>query len=189
MLKSLHLPVPLAGTALAVSAILALAAPAAADTVVVKDPADTGHGSDLRRVKVDYTPDAVTIVTKHTDLRRAPATGSGGAVFIDTDPDDRGPEFVVAGGYFAGTDYALVHTDGFATAKWGDHVDSAFELDIHYRRDKVVTVIPVETLELADDAQVRVAVRASGTRTDGSRKGLTDWLGERREFTDWLSPS
>ena len=34
--------------------------------------------------------------------------------------------------------------------------------------------------------EVRVAVRVSGTRTDGTSHGLTDWLREPRFFTPWV---
>ena len=35
--------------------------------------------------------------------------------------------------------------------------------------------------------RVRVAVRVSGTRTDGTSTGLVDWLGEPRSFTRWVA--
>ena len=33
---------------------------------------------------------------------------------------------------------------------------------------------------------VRVSVRVSGTRTDGTSHGLVDWVGKRHWFTPWL---
>jgi hypothetical protein len=40
------------------------------------------------------------------------------------------------------------------------------------------------TLDNPDD--VRVAVRVSGARTDGSSTGLVDWLGDPRSYTMWV---
>ena len=40
---------------------------------------------------------------------------------------------------------------------------------------------------LGNPGKVRVAVRVSGTRTDGTSTGLVDWLGEPRSFTPWVA--
>ena len=39
---------------------------------------------------------------------------------------------------------------------------------------------------LGGPGRVRVAVRFSGTRTDGTTGGLVDWLGEPRSWTRWI---
>lgn len=83
----------------------------------MKDPADIHHGVDLRAVVVDHDT-ALTITLTHTNLRRDPSTGAGGAVYIDTDHADAGPELVFLGGYFEGTDYQLVRTEGFGRRNW-----------------------------------------------------------------------
>lgn len=54
----------------------------------------------------------LVVTTTHDNLRRDPKTGSAGSVYIDTDRSDKGPEFVFVGGYYAGTDYQLLHTAG-----------------------------------------------------------------------------
>lgn len=177
----------LAGTAVAAAAALTLglAAPAGAATIVVTDPADTGHGSDLRSVKVRHGSDTIVIRTTHTNLDADWRTGSSGSVFIDTDPADRGPEFVFAGGYFDGTDYQLLHTEGFASKTWGEPVEGgAYRLRLDYDREQVRMRISRATL--GTPAEIRVAVRSSGTRTDGTSAGLRDWLGEPRSFTEWV---
>ena len=40
---------------------------------------------------------------------------------------------------------------------------------------------------LGNPGAVRVSVVASGTRTDGTSKGLVDWVGARRSFTPWIA--
>lgn len=172
--------------ALSVTALtLGLAGPASAAAIGVKDPHDTFHGSDLRAVQVRNGGSFVVVVTSHSNLRRDPRTGSGGSVYVDTDRSDKGPEFVFVGGYFEGTDYQLLHTEGFGHRQWGDPVDGSYEMTVNYRKERVRMRMSREVL--GDPGKVRVAVRVSGTRTDGTSAGLVDWLGEPREFTRWVA--
>ena len=174
------------GTAVAAAAAalaLGFAAPAAASSIGVTDPADVDHGVDLRAVRVANGDENLRIVLNHTDLRRSPRSGAGGAVYIDTDPADRGPELVFVGGYFAGTDYQLLHTEGFGVKKWGDVVDGFHQLTLDYDKDKTRMVISRAALGNVGD--VRVAVRVAGERPDGTH--VVDWLKEPRSFTPWVS--
>jgi hypothetical protein len=164
---------------------LSLAGPASADSIGVRDPQDTSHGSDLRAVHLRNGNDNVVVTTNHTNLRPDPATGSGGAVYVDTDRSDRGPEFVFVGGYFRGTDYALLHTEGFGHRNWGARADGPHRMTIDYATDRVRMKMARETLD--NPGRVRIAVRVSGTRTDGTSTGLVDWLGEPRSFTRWVA--
>lgn len=164
---------------------LALGGPASAASIGVKDPQDTFHGSDLRAVQLINNDRNVVVVTNHTNLRRDPRTGSGGAVYLDTDPDDRGPEVVLVGGFFEGTDYQLVRTEGFGVEKWGAPVDGSYEMTVDYARERVRMRMSREALGRPEE--VRVAVRIAGTRTDGTSTGLVDWLGEPRSFTSWVA--
>lgn len=164
---------------------LGLAGAATGDSIGVKDPADTFHGSDLRSVTVKHGGSNIVVVTTHSGLRRDPRTGSGGAVYVDTRPGDRGPEFVLVGGYFRGTDYQLLRTDGFGPKEWGAPVEGSYEMTVDYAREQVRVRMARTTLGVPD--RVRVAVRVSGTRTDGTSTGLVDWLGEPRSFTRWVA--
>jgi hypothetical protein len=105
-------------------------------------------------------------------------------VFIDTDPTDAGPEYVFAGGYFVGTDYALLHTDGFATSAWGDPVEGSYRMRVDYDTEQVRMRISRDAIGSPDE--VRVAVRVAGSRPNGSST-KRDWLGEPRSFTDWVA--
>ena len=91
----------------ATAATLTVAGPALAASLTVTDPEDISHGVDLRKVKV-YNGDANLKVTlTHINLRKSFKTGASGSVYIDTDPTDKGPEYVFSGGFFEGTDYQL----------------------------------------------------------------------------------
>ena len=154
-----------------------------AASIGVKDPRDTHHGSDLRSVQVKHGDHRVAIVTSHTNLRRDPKTGSAGAVYLDTDRSDKGPEFVFVGGYFEGTDYQLLETEGFGHQQWGAPVDGSYEMKINYAKDQVR--MRMSRAAIGKPSEVRAAVRVSGTRSDGS--GVVDWLREPRSFTMWVA--
>ena len=172
-------------TAGALTLTLSQTAPASADGIGVSDPQDINHGVDLRSVVVDHHAENVVVTTTHTNLRTSWRTGSAGAVYLDTDSADPGPEYVFVGGYYVGTDYQLVHTDGFGHQKWGQPVEGSYRMKVDYETEHVRMRIARDAIGSPDE--VRVAVRVSGTRTDGTSKGLVDWLGEPRSFTDWVA--
>jgi hypothetical protein len=175
----------LASAALSVAALtLTQLAPANADGIGVSDPQDLRHGVDLRSVEVQHGGRNVVVTTTHTDLQEAFRTGSSGSVFLDTDPTNTGPEYVFAGGYFVGTDYALLHTDGFANKLWGEPVDGSYRMKVDYDAEQVRMRISRDAI--GSPEQVRVAVRVAGTRPNGNNT-RTDWLGEPRSFTDWVA--
>ena len=174
----------LSTAALAVAALsLSQLAPASADSIGVTDPRDVRHGVDLRSVVVDHRAENVVVTTTHTDLRPSFRTGSAGAVFLDTDATDPGPEYVFVGGYFDGTDYQFLHTDGFGHRSWGQPVQGSYRMRLDYAKEQVRMRISREAI--GSPEQVRVAVRVSGTRRDGT--GVVDWLGAPRSFTDWVA--
>jgi len=175
----------LSAATIAVAALALTQTPAAnADGIGVADPKDLGHGVDLRSVEVEHTSANVVVTTTHTDLRPSFRTGSSGAVFLDTDPADPGPEYVFAGGYFVGTDYQLLEVDGFSNEKWGEPVEGSYRMRIDYDTDHVRMRISREAIGSPDE--VRVAVRVAGSRPDGTNT-RRDWLGAPRSFTDWVA--
>ena len=174
----------LGAAALSAALTLSLQATAGADSIGVEDPADLGHGADLRSVVVDHRAANVVVTTTHTNLRPSYRSGSSGSVFLDTDASDPGPEFAFVGGFYDGTDYQLVHTEGFHHRTWGMPVDGSYRMVLDYDREHVRMRISREALGSPD--QVRVAVRVAGSRRDGSSTG-PDWLGEPRSFTEWVA--
>lgn len=177
----------IAAVALSTAALtIGLASPALAEQYGVDDPQDTSHGSDIRALQVRYGGDTVHVTTFHENLRRDPATGSSETIFLDTDRHDRGPEYVFTAGLYEGTDYLLRHADGFAQDTWGDPVENGdYILRIRYGSDQAR--VRISRAALGNPDAVRVAVRASGTRTDGTSHGLLDWVGTPRSFTPWIS--
>jgi hypothetical protein len=119
-------------------------------------------------------------------LRPDPATGSSGRVYVDTRRNDRGPEYVFVGGFFRGTDYALLRTEGFRPGQWGNRVANGDHImRVRYARDQVL--FRMSRAALGNPGAVRVSVVASGTRTDGTSHGLVDWVGKPRSFTPWIA--
>jgi len=172
----------LSAAAVAAALTLSVAAPASADGIGEKDPADIGHGVDLRAVHVVNGEKNLRIVLNHTNLRRDPKTGAGGVVYLDTDPEDQGPELAFAVGFFEGTDYQLVATEGFGPKNWKAPVEGFYALHVDYAKEQARIRISRKALGAADT--VRVAVRVAGQRTDGSQ--IVDWLGQPRSFTPWV---
>ena len=161
---------------------LSLAGPANAELYGIDDPAESGHGVDLLAVSVDNGEKNLKIVLQHTNLRRSHASGAGGAVYIDTDAENKGPELVFTGGYYEGTDYQLLTTDGFGVKSWGEPVDGFYILKLDYAEETTSMRISRKALGGADE--VRVAVRVAGQRTDGSK--VVDWMGKPRSYSLWL---
>jgi hypothetical protein len=159
-----------------------LVAPAHAAVSRFTDPADVHHGVDLRRVTVTNGEENLWVRLKHTNLRRSPSTGSAATVYVDTNRKDPGPEFVFTAGLFEGTDYAFLRTDGFGHRQWGDPVHCSYRLRIDYAED--VSRMRISQDCFGDRQRARVAVRASGQRTDGT--AVVDWLGRPRELTPWI---
>jgi hypothetical protein len=176
----------IAAAALAAAFAVAVPGTAHAELYGVDDGPDTFHGSDILSLQVRNGAKNLTVTTTHDNLVPKPASGSGGAIFIDTDASDHGPEYVLVAGYTRGTDYQLLHTDGFGHQDWGNPVANGdYLLRVNYRHDTVRVRISQPALRRPDE--VRVAVRASGNRTDGTSKGLVDWVGERRGFSLWIA--
>ena len=177
----------IAAVALSTAALtLGVAGSAQAELYGVDDPQDTSHGSDVLALQVRNGEENLSVTTYHVNLRRDPATGSSVAVYIDTDRSDRGPEYVFVAGLYEGTDYQLLETEGFGPKTWGDPVENGdYILKVGYRTDRAH--VRISRPALGNPAAVRVAVRASGTRTDGSSQGLVDWVGKRRSFTPWIT--
>ncbi|HET8960086.1 hypothetical protein [Nocardioides sp.] len=176
-----------AAVALSTAALtLGLAGPANAELYGVDDPEDTFHGSDIRAVKIRNGVDNLTVRTFHNGLRPAPATGSAGRIYVDTNRKDAGPEYVFVGGFTRGTDYLLRRTEGFRVGSWGKSVAHGdYIMRVAYKKDRVT--FRMSRAALGRPGAVRVSVVASGNRTDGTSKGLVDWVGPRRSFTPWIA--
>ncbi|MFC5493154.1 hypothetical protein [Nocardioides caricicola] len=146
----------------------------------IDDPDDTTHGVDVLSMTVRNGKSNVNVITTHDDLRRAPSSAAGGSIFIDTVKGDKGPEYVFVGGFFEGTDYTLLETEGFSQESYGEPVENGdYVMRIDYRNDEVR--VRMSRAALGNPGAVRVVMRAAGP------SGAVDWVSEKREFSPWIS--
>ena len=172
----------LVGAAVAAS-VLGLAGPATAATATFDDASgDVAHPVDLQSVKV-VNEKNVRIALQHDDLRPSFKSGASGAVYLDTDPTQTGPEYVFVGGYFEGADYALIKTDGWKYGRRAVPLTCSYEMHLDYAAD--VTRMRVSRACMGKPGKVRVAVKVAGEQADGDI--VRDWLGSRREFSPWVA--
>ena len=174
--------VALSAAALTVGLTAGLAGTAHADRYGVDDTRDTFHGSDILDLRVVNGPKNVHVTSTHDNLVRDFSSGSGGRIYLDTDREDWGPEYVLVGGFFEGTDYTMLATEGFGAKNWKAPVRGFYEMTLDYAKEQ--TRMRISRRALAGADEVRVAVRVAGQRTDGSQ--VVDWLGAPRSFTPWV---
>ena len=147
-------------------------APASADGIGVADPQDLSHGVDLRSVEVEHGGRNVVVTTTHTDLQESFRSGSSGAVFLDTDPSDPGPEYVFAAATSSAPTTPCCRRTASPAGTWGEPVEGSYRMRVDYDTEQVRMRISRDAIGSPDE--VRVAVRVAGTRPDGkdTRPGL-----------------
>ena len=168
----------------AAAAVASLGSMASAPSSIhVEDGADdVAHGVDLQSVDLENTSTFVKVKLHHADLVTSFESGAGGRVYLDTDRKDKGPELVFLGGFYEGTGYDLLETEGFSPSSFGAVVDrGTWRMTLDYDQEKTVMRMSRKAVG-ADD--VRVAVRVNGDAEEGV---VTDWLGEPRSFTEWTA--
>jgi len=165
-----------------------LAGAASAETRTFQDArGDLDHGADIKRVRV-VNEGRVRVRIVHEDLVRSYKSGSSVALFLDTDRDRKGPEFVFLGGTFRGADYALLPADGWKRA--GNQQvplrGGSYDMRLDYAAD--VAVISFDRAVLRDPGAVRVEVKTGGELVPDDVSATTgkDWLGKPRHFTPWV---
>jgi hypothetical protein len=175
--------------ALALVSTTVLAGGASAETRVFRDAdGDLDHGADIQRVRV-VNEDRVKVKVVHADLVRSFKSGSSIAVFLDTDRDRKGPEFVFLGGTFSGSDYALLPAKGWRRAS-DQQVPlrgGSYDMRLDYAKD--TALIRIDRTVLRNPGAVRVEVKTGGELVpDGTGPATTgrDWLGKRKAFTPWV---
>ena len=180
----------IAGSALAVAAIAAVAGPALAATSSFTDArGDMSQGADIRRVWVDNGATKLRINVVHRDLVRSFRSGSSLSVFIDTDRARTGPEFVFVAGTFEGADYALLPADGFrmkGNRQVPLHGGTA-QMRVDYADD--IARIRIDRVVLDNPGRVRVEVKTGAELLPaggGDPSTEVDWLGTPRTFTPWV---
>jgi hypothetical protein len=169
------------GLAAVAATLIALppAASASAATATFNDRFnDVSHGGDVRTVEVANKARNVWVNVTMRDLEPDPDSGVGGAVFLDTDGQP-GPEYVVVGGFFDGTDYALLRTDTWKLSKAAERVECSYRMRLDYAADTARFRIGKRCFaEVPGSGTVRVEVRTSAQSGSG-----VDWLGAPRRFS------
>ena len=153
-----------------------LAAPAHAEFYSIDDPADAKASlTDIYGIEANHGSDNVLVKVRFNELMRSSAAGV--SVFVDTDRDARGPEYVLSSGLGDGTDYVLTVADGWrgtddrvacdyaARPKWGQEVFRA--------------VLSRECFDRAPS--VRISVKMVD-QADGSQP-VRDWAPKRHRWT------
>lgn len=159
-------------------ATLALSGSALAQSASFADArGDIDHGADIHRVKVT-NEDSVRVTVKHANLVRSYRSGSGLTVFLDTNRQKPGPEYMLVGGTFSGTDYALVKAAGWQVGRRVNSPGCTYRMDLDYRADTATVTMDRDCL--SKPGAIRVAVRTTGAVGDDT---VRDWLDGRRNFT------
>lgn len=175
----------IAAAGLALAAFVGTAAPALAASSTFEDATgDVAHGVDIESVKV-VNEKNVRIQVQHADLVKSWRSGASMTVFLDTDPAQPGPEFAFPSVLFEGGDYGLIPTkgDGWSYGRRVVPMTCSYELKLDFAKD--TTSIRIARGCLDNPGEVRVAVKAAGTKPNGDI--VTDWLGGRRQLTEGVS--
>jgi hypothetical protein len=165
----------LAAAGLTIS-LLGLAAPAHAERYAIDDPADAaGSLNDIYGLTVNHGDKRVKFSIRVADLRRV--SSAGATLFLDTDPQDRGPEYALGTGLSSGTDYALVRVE-----RWRGTGSAPLNCDYHlrlrYKEDVVRGYISRRCL--GKPATVAAAVKMVDAH-DPSHV-IRDWAPARKTF-------
>jgi len=167
-----------------------LAGPAAADTRTFRDAkGDLDHGADIERVRV-VNEDRIRVKVVHDDLVRSYKSGSSIAVFLDTDRRREGAEFVLLGGTFEGSDYALLPAKGWrrASDRQVPLRGGRYDLRVDYAKD--TALLRFDRKVLGNPRAVRVEVKTGGELLPAGDDAATtgkDWLGKPKRFTPWVA--
>lgn len=166
--------------AAAAAVVAAGVAPASAETLRTDDGADaTASLTDMRKIRITHGTEDVTVRITYPNLRKKGAAHQ--SVYLDRNPDRRGPEFALFTPLFSGSEYALVRMRDWKVSSDGP-ISCSYSVDLRWARD--VALVRIDRTCLGNPDDLRVALRMRDL-ADGSHP-VTDWLGERREFTDWL---
>ena len=169
-----------ATAAVTVLALLALAAPAHAEEVVVNDGADASASlTDIRKVRVDHGDDDLSVRVNFPDLRKQ--ANASLSIFVDKNADRRGPEFGLGAPLFSGADYTLSRVKRWKFT--GQRVDCDYDLQLKWKKD--VLIFTADRGCFGDAEELRVGMKMRDN-ADGSHP-ITDWMTGRRKFTQWLT--
>jgi len=157
--------------------LAASAGPASAERLGLDDPADVGGASlsDILAVSAVHSQKKLVVRVDVDELKPTSQAGpSSLAVFVDTDPGAKGPEFRLATGLQEGSDYQLVRMEGWKPV--GEALSCSHDVKLGFQGDRIRTRIARGCLGNPDS--VRIGVKMTDLY-DASHP-VVDWLGKRR---------
>jgi hypothetical protein len=176
----------LAGAALVTAALGATTSSAVADSVLLHDPAtDSAAGADIQSVRVTHGTN-LRVTVHHQNLVPSWRSNASGLVYVDTDPDRRGPELALSAGLMDGTDFALTRVRDWRRV--GDQLTCRHSVRMDFETDTSVFVVGRGCLG-ADVDTARVAVRTGGNVRGDADDYDVDWLGGYHHLTGWVDRS
>ena len=163
-----------AGSALVLAGLAA--APAHAEFWSIDDPDDASASlSDVYGVEANHGSDNLRVKVYVNELMRSSAAGL--SIFIDTDRDVKGPEYVLSSGLGDGTDYVLTEAEAWRGSD--NRVTCDYAARPRWGKDVFRAVISRDCLD--DASSVRVSVKMVD-QVDGSHP-VVDWVPQRHRWS------
>ena len=158
--------------------LAATAAPAAADVRVVHDPERDGT-SDIVRVRVGHTDGSLKLKIK---VRTEDEFAHFYDVWVDTDPEDPGPEFVISSAFEVLPRVFVSPADDFGDLS-GDTRCTVRTAKAQFGKLAYRFSVPRRCLATDGERpeQLRVSVEAS------DEFGRHDWVPDVRTFSRWVA--
>ena len=154
-----------------VAAVLVSSPAAVADSESFKDGRTTPGGMDIHRVSV-VNEKRLQVRIKVDDLKKTYGRGAG--VWLDTDPEHKGPEFVIGSGLYQ-SDWQISRTEGWKVVS--DPLACPVDQRLRYADDVISWTTGPQCLGKYD--QVRVSAE---TQTEDAH----DFSPARREWHPWV---
>ncbi|RYC10880.1 hypothetical protein [Nocardioides zhouii] len=152
------------------------AGPAHAEFWSIDDPDDASASlSDVYGVEANHGSDNLRVKVYFNELMRSSAAGL--SIFIDTDRELMGPEYVLSSGLGDGTDYVLTEAEAWRGSD--NRVTCDYAARPRWGKDVFRAVISRDCLDGA--SSVRVSVKMVD-QADGSHP-VVDWVPKRHRWS------
>jgi hypothetical protein len=155
----------------AAAAVLAPAQIAAADSATFKDGQTTDGPMDIHRVSV-VNEHRLQVRIKVDDLQKK--SGPGAGVWLDTDPEHAGPDFIIGSGLYD-SDYQISRAEGWHAV--GDPLSCPLDQKLRFDDDVIAWRTGAGCLGSYDEVRV-----SAETQTED----VHDFSPARHEWHAWV---